>query len=189
MKRSCEACGRERPSKTQTRKCACGGRFVPAETPREPPASRAGTSAGAARNAARFMGRMQRRVLEALVARGERGGTDEEVMEELGTSANGVRPRRVELEAQGLVGDSGQRRKTRSGLEAIVWWATFHGRKAIKETDAGYLMCLKRVRETLEGAERAIEAAKRSIQKTPCKCEPCVSEQLSLFAVRAGETP
>lgn len=182
MKRACESCGRERAPKRFTRKCACGGRFVPVEIPKAPPYSRPGTSARAAENAERFMGRMQRRVLDALVRRAAKGGTDEEVMDELGTSPNGVRPRRVELEARGLVADSGQKRKTRYGLDAIVWVATDAGRSASAALRAGGEICVKKVLETVENAERALQQARRALGKTPCGCERCTERTLDLFA-------
>lgn len=182
MKRACEACGRARPPKKLTRKCPdCGGRFVPVEVPAGPVSSRGGTSRAAAKNAEAFMGRMQRRVLDALVTRAQKGGTDEEVMEDLGTSPNGVRPRRVELEARGLVGDSGERRKTRYGLDAIVWVATEAGRSAALALKAGRDVCLKRVREALSQAETALAQAKRVLDKTPCACERCTERALGLF--------
>lgn len=59
------------------------------------------------------------RVLEAIRQAG--GATDEEVVDATGLAGNTVRPRRGELEAMGLVRDSGLRRATRSGRSAIVW--------------------------------------------------------------------
>ena len=47
--------------------------------------------------------------------------TDEEVQLALGMKGNSVRPRRKRLELRGLVRDSGARRKTSSGRNAIVW--------------------------------------------------------------------
>ena len=49
------------------------------------------------------------------------GVTDEEISENLEISGNTIRPRRVELVAEGRVVDSGMRRKTRSGRMAAVW--------------------------------------------------------------------
>ena len=49
------------------------------------------------------------------------GATDEEVELALGISGNSVRPCRVTLVEEGWVKDSGTRRLTRSGNEAIVW--------------------------------------------------------------------
>lgn len=63
------------------------------------------------------------RVLRAIVAAGEAGATDEELQDGLVLSGSTQRPRRVELVAQGAVVDSGIRRKTRSGRQAVVWMA------------------------------------------------------------------
>lgn len=60
------------------------------------------------------------------------GATDEEIIRCVGYSPNTVRPRRVELTHQGLLYDSGQRRKTASGKPAIVWKAVV--KKAIGKT-------------------------------------------------------
>jgi hypothetical protein len=51
--------------------------------------------------------------------------TDEELLNSLPSerSPSGVRTRRSELVAMNLVRDSGKRRKTRSGRNAIVWEA------------------------------------------------------------------
>jgi transcription initiation factor IIE alpha subunit len=66
---------------------------------------------------------MREIVLEALIDRGNRGATDDELQTALGMDPSTERPRRVELERAGLVIDSGERRKTRSGREAVVWMA------------------------------------------------------------------
>jgi transcription initiation factor IIE alpha subunit len=66
---------------------------------------------------------MREIVLEALIHRGNRGATDDELQTALGMDPSTERPRRVELERAGLVIDSGERRKTRSGREAVVWMA------------------------------------------------------------------
>ncbi len=51
------------------------------------------------------------------------GATDEEIQEVTGMEGNTERPRRTELVRLGLVKDSGQVRKTRSGRDAVVWVA------------------------------------------------------------------
>jgi len=51
------------------------------------------------------------------------GLTDEELIEKSGVNPNTMRPRRVELYAMGKIKDSGVRRQTRSGSEAVVWVA------------------------------------------------------------------
>ena len=59
------------------------------------------------------------------VAREEIAGvTDEEGCELSGIPASTWRPRRVELVEMNLVVDSGVRRKTRSGRDAVVWIAS-----------------------------------------------------------------
>lgn len=47
--------------------------------------------------------------------------TDEELANALTLSGNTCRPRRVELVELGLVEDSGNRRKTTAGRNAVVW--------------------------------------------------------------------
>lgn len=47
--------------------------------------------------------------------------TDDELQHALGLPPNTQRPRRVELVRQGKVRDSGVRRKTETGRNAIVW--------------------------------------------------------------------
>ena len=51
------------------------------------------------------------------------GATDEEVQKALEMSPNTQRPRRVELVDRGMVRDSGQKRRTKSGRKAVVWEA------------------------------------------------------------------
>lgn len=64
------------------------------------------------------------RVLQFIERAGQRGGTDEEIADGLALNANAERPRRLELEEGGWVRDSGQKRSTRSGNDAIVWVLT-----------------------------------------------------------------
>ena len=69
-------------------------------------------------------GKLRVKVYEFIVRRGQRGATDEEIIEagiKRGYLANGIRPRRVELVRYGWIIDSGERRPTRSGRSAIVW--------------------------------------------------------------------
>lgn len=56
-----------------------------------------------------------------IVRNGLYGSTDEETAEALSMAGNTQRPRRVELMDGGHVVDSGRRRKTRSGRNAVVW--------------------------------------------------------------------
>lgn len=51
----------------------------------------------------------------------ERPSTDDELQVDLGLPPNTERPRRVELVRQSKVRDSGARRKTATGRNAIVW--------------------------------------------------------------------
>lgn len=66
-------------------------------------------------------GTQRQNVLDELLAIFPDGLTDEEIQDELVMNANAQRPRRLELVEQGWVEDSGKRRKTMSGLDAIVW--------------------------------------------------------------------
>lgn len=69
-------------------------------------------------------GKTRKFVLDAIKNAGEVGATDEALITfgmMHGFTANSVRPRRVELVRDGLVVDSGEKRKTRSGRNAIVW--------------------------------------------------------------------
>lgn len=60
------------------------------------------------------------RVLECIR---QRPRTDEEIGDALAMGQNTVRPRRRELQLDGVVRDSGERRKTSTGRKAIVWEA------------------------------------------------------------------
>jgi len=82
-------------------------------TPRE-------TSLQAAATALPSSGSRRRQVYDWLL---DHPSTDDEVSEALHLIANTVRPRRGELVESGLVVDSGQRRPSASGNEAIVWRA------------------------------------------------------------------
>lgn len=63
------------------------------------------------------------RVLGFLRACGEHGATDQEIAIQFAGSENTYRPRRNELTADGLVYDSGKRRRTGTGKLATVWRA------------------------------------------------------------------
>ena len=58
----------------------------------------------------------------------QRPATDEEIATKLGMKGDTERPRRVELQRRGLVADTGERRRVRSGRKAIVWGLTAHGK-------------------------------------------------------------
>lgn len=67
-------------------------------------------------------GTQRARVYEYIKSRGDFGATDEEIETDLEMVATrSCRPRRKELVDAGLVKDSGQRRITTSGVNAIVW--------------------------------------------------------------------
>ena len=69
-------------------------------------------------------GLLRRKVFLFILEQGERGATDEEIIDRFsraGYTPNGIRPRRVELVRAEFVVDSGARRPTRSGRSAIVW--------------------------------------------------------------------
>jgi hypothetical protein len=71
-------------------------------------------------------GRAGRAVRSFIQSRGQRGATDEELIEAVmayGYAMNTIRPRRVELVRAGVVADSGRTRATGSGRDAIVWVA------------------------------------------------------------------
>lgn len=59
--------------------------------------------------------------------------SDQELVQRLGVPENTLRPRRIELVSDGLVIDSGIRRRTESGREAIVWCLTEAGAARTRE--------------------------------------------------------
>ncbi len=80
-----------------------------------------GTSSVAAAQIEPKAATLRAKVLEFIAGRGIAGATDEEVQAALQMDANTERPRRYELVGDGLVRDSGMRRKTTSGRPAAVW--------------------------------------------------------------------
>lgn len=88
-----------------------------------------------ARKAARQVGAhaLRIKVLRALVVASM---TDAELDQHMGHSRT-VRPRRVELTARGLVADSGARRATDTGRQAIVWKITDVGAQELNAIDQG----------------------------------------------------
>src|SRR5215207_4165751 len=64
--------------------------------------------------------RDRRRILAWLRERGDTGGTCEEAEEALGLSHQTASARFSELRRDGLIGDSGRRRRTKSGRTARV---------------------------------------------------------------------
>ena len=82
---------------------------------------RGGTSAAAAGQIAGHAPTQRALMLRILRERGRAGVTDQELQTVAGLPSNSEGPRRWELERHGVVVDSGQRRRTRSGRFAIVW--------------------------------------------------------------------
>lgn len=64
---------------------------------------------------------LRARLLYYLVLQGDNGATLEEAELDLGMAGNTLRPRRVELADKGYVEDSGRRRLTKAGRQAVVW--------------------------------------------------------------------
>jgi hypothetical protein len=95
----------------------CHGSGYDTEPPRVRKSSTSMTAAASAVDSAHTL---RARLLEAL--RETPGGLgDEELQERCGLSGNSERPRRRELERQGLIEASGVTRPTRSGRQAVVW--------------------------------------------------------------------
>jgi hypothetical protein len=69
------------------------------------------------------------------------GLTDEEGQERLQMEGNSYRPCRVTLMDQGLIYDTGFRRKTRAGRPAVVWDMTVKGRETLF-LEAGWKLSL-----------------------------------------------
>lgn len=88
-----------------------------------PPHRQTDTSVAAAVAIAPKVPELRARVLAELLQRGRRGATDHELCAALGLIKDTVAPRRTELRDDGLVVDSGRRRRTPSGRSAIVWVA------------------------------------------------------------------
>jgi len=127
------------------------------------------TSRDAARGVAPILNKLQSRVFNWLESRGDQGATDEEIQRALGMNPSTQRPRRIELQKQGLVADSGIRRKTASGRMAGVWVAVersrpVHGRVGVAGplcavcpatlSGAQKLFCSDRCRMTWHGNKR-----------------------------------
>lgn len=76
------------------------------------------TAKAAAHAAFPRSGTWRRKVLDAIALRPR---TDDELQHDLTMSGNTERPRRVELVDGGWINDSGERRRTAGGQDAIVW--------------------------------------------------------------------
>lgn len=66
---------------------------------------------------------LRRMVYDWLLERREDGGTDEDIQVALSMAGNTERPRRQELEKEGLVVKTARTRATSSGRQAAVWVA------------------------------------------------------------------
>lgn len=73
-------------------------------------------------------GTWRRKVLQAFVHYESGGLTDDEVQEFLNMNPSTERPRRIELVEMGWLADSGLRRRTQGGREAVVWVLSPAGR-------------------------------------------------------------
>lgn len=101
----------------------------------QPPHVDTDTSLAAATSIAGRARSMRARVLTTIQDCGARGATDEELERRLKMLANTVRPRRRELCLASEIRDSGLRRKTRSGRDAIVWIAAHVGCLVVNGTN------------------------------------------------------
>ena len=81
------------------------------------------------------------RVVLVGFAQATHGLTDEEGQQYLQMEGNSYRPCRVTLMDQGLVYDTGFRRKTRAGRPAVVWDMTAKGRETLF-LEAGWKLSL-----------------------------------------------
>lgn len=82
-----------------------------------------GTSEVAAARIVTFAPNQRERVFAAILSAGARGLTDEEGETLTGIKTQSYTPRRGELVRDGLIRDTGDRRKTQSGCPAAVWIA------------------------------------------------------------------
>ncbi len=87
----------------------------------KPPHNGTETSRAAADRIRSSAPNMRTAILRHLSERGQAGATDEELQTTLGLRVQTETPRRGELVKLGLVRDSGRRRPTISGRQAIVW--------------------------------------------------------------------
>lgn len=81
------------------------------------------TSIAAAQALAPKLGPLQRMAEKAIREAGKGGLTADELAERLDKDRYSIQPRTSELRRKGLIRDSGQRRKNRTGKQAIVWVA------------------------------------------------------------------
>lgn len=67
------------------------------------------------------VGTLRHQVYTFIESQGTSGATDDEIQLGLGMNGNTVRPRRGELAQKRLIVLSGEKRKTKSGRNAVVW--------------------------------------------------------------------
>jgi len=79
------------------------------------------TSRTAAQNAFLRSGTRRKMIYELIKRHYEVGLCDHEIIEITALSPNTARPTRISLMKDGLISDSGKRRKTPQGNDAIVW--------------------------------------------------------------------
>lgn len=90
-----------------------------------PPAqTHSATSQAAGDSVRESAGASRARVRGFLLTCGWRGATDEEMQLALGMNPSTQRPRRIELVKAGHAIDTGRKRPTGSGRQAVVWMAT-----------------------------------------------------------------
>lgn len=87
----------------------------------DPPSVLVDTSVDAAEAIRPTAETLRNMVLSLIVCRGDYGATDDEIQAALSLTGNTQRPRRWELCRMNTIKDSGIRRKTSSGRNAIVW--------------------------------------------------------------------
>jgi len=97
---------------------------VPEAGARPAPHSGSPTSRAAARRIAPVAGTIRGDVLAYLREQGAEGATADEIERALGRPGNTIRPRTVELRADGLIIQSDRVRPTASGRMAVVYVAT-----------------------------------------------------------------
>jgi hypothetical protein len=85
------------------------------------------TSRQAAEKAYPKSGTMRLRVYEFIIRQGLKGATDQEIQRNLNLSGDTVRPSRITLFQDGLIIDSGGRRKNANGNDCIVWRSVDEG--------------------------------------------------------------
>ena len=88
--------------------------------PDQPGYKRIGTSQEAAISISNTAQTLREMVLKTLVS-SDHGMTADEIADSLDRSILSIRPRVSELAFRGLLEDSGERRRNRSGKRAVVW--------------------------------------------------------------------